>query len=192
MKSQARLERVHQVRGDLLLKGLIWLSILIFTLVGCSSPTLQEAIEKNHDQKVEILYQDDVDEVVLFMTEDYTGEPLLCLNTFTKENSGYKYNAGTGEHGQSVDLSSEYEIIKVSSVGDRSIGAIWGYFYDYPNAESVSYTLEDEQGNVIYTSDVEISEANSVYEKVPYAILEMTHNLYYQILDSENNVIVEW
>jgi hypothetical protein len=174
------------------MKKLIYLCFLLFILGGCSSATLLDAIEKKRDQNVEILYQDEVDKVVLFLTEDFTGQPMLSLNTFSKENSRYKYDAGTGEHGQSLDLSSEYEIVKVSSVGNSSIGAVWGYIYNYPNAETVSYTLEDAKGNVIYTSDVEISEENFVYEKLPVHIFEMTHSLKYKILDSENNVIAEW
>ena len=43
-----------------------------------------DAIEKNDSKNVEILLQDDTDNVVLFLSEDYTGQPMLSLNTFVE------------------------------------------------------------------------------------------------------------
>ncbi|WP_217586113.1 hypothetical protein [Lentibacillus saliphilus] len=166
--------------------------ILAMTLGGCSSATLFDAIEKNGRENVEILFQDDTDNVVLFLSEDYAGNPMLSLNTFLKEKSGYKYDSGTGEHAQSLDLSNKYEIIKVTSVGRNSFGALWGGVFNYPNAKTVSYSLKDEDGNVIYNSNVKITKTNIVYEKLPQHLYEQTQSLHYKILDDKNNVIVEW
>lgn len=165
--------------------------ILFFSLGGCSSPTLLDAIEKNGSENVEILFQDDDDQIVLFLNEDFTGQPMLSLNTYTKENSRYNYDSGTGEHAQGIDLSKEYEIIRVTSVGRSSIGAVWGGVFNYPNAETVNYTLEDEEGNVLYNSSLQITETNIVYEKIPQDVYEQTHSIRYKILDDEENVIVE-
>ncbi|WNF35252.1 hypothetical protein RJD24_12330 [Bacillaceae bacterium IKA-2] len=166
------------------------LIILTITLGGCSSPTLLDAIEKNGSRSVEILFQDEIDKVVIFLNEDFTGQPLLSLNTFFKENSRYKYDSGTGEYAQNINLSDEDEIIIVRSVGNSSFGAVWGYV-NYPNANTVIFSLEDEDGTVIYTSRIEITETNIVYEKLQLDIFEQTNSLYYKILDNEDNVIVE-
>lgn len=167
------------------------LIILSITLGGCSSPTLMEAIEKNGSKSIEILFQDDTDNVVLFLNEDYTGQSMLSLNTFFKEHSGYKYDSGTGEHAQNVDLSNKYEIIRVTSVGKNLFGALWGGVFNYPKATTVSYSLKDEDGNAIYNSSVKITKTNIVYEKLPQDIYEQTHSLQYKILDEKDNVIVE-
>ncbi|MDN4608555.1 hypothetical protein [Sporosarcina highlanderae] len=71
--------------------------ILLIILGGCSSPTLKDALERNGSKNVEILFQDHTDNVVLFLNEDDTGQPMLSLNTFVRENSRYKYDSGTGE-----------------------------------------------------------------------------------------------
>ena len=149
-----------------------------------------DAIKKNGNINVEILFQDNIDNVVLFLNEDYTGQPVLSLNTFVEENSRYKYDSGTGEYSQNIDLN-ESEIINVSSVGNSSISALWGGVINYPNANTVSYSLKDEDGNVIYNSSVKISGTNIVYEKLSPDIYEQTHSLHYKILDDKGNVIVE-
>ncbi|WP_088102859.1 hypothetical protein [Halalkalibacter urbisdiaboli] len=171
---------------------LIYLLLIIFIILGgCSSPTLIDAIGKK-TSIVEVLFEDDNDNVVLFLSEDYTGKPMLVLNTYTMENSRYKYNPGTGGDAQSIDLSGKYEIVRVTSVGNSSFGALWGGVFNYPNAATVSYSLEDKNGNVLYTSNVEITETNIVYEKLSQEIYDKTATLHYKILDDKNNVIVEW
>lgn len=172
---------------------LLFLPVIILSIIlgGCSSTTLMDAIEKNGSKNVEILFQDNTDNVVLFLNEDYTGQPILSLNTFIKENSRYKYDSGTGESSQRLDLSNEYEIINVTSFGNSSISALCGVVFNYPNANKVSYSLKDEDGNVIYNSSVNITRTNIVYEKLPLEIYEQTHSLHYKILDDKDNVIVE-
>ena len=172
---------------------LFFLLVIILSIIfgGCSSPTLMDAIEKNGSKNVEILFQDNTDNVLLFLNKEYTGQPMLILNTFVKENSRYKYDSGTGEYSQGIDLSNEYEIINVTSVGNSSISALWGGVFNYPNANTVSYSLKDEDGKVIYNSSVKITGTNIVYEKLPLDIYEQTHSLHYKILDDKDNVIVE-
>ncbi|TFB13466.1 hypothetical protein E3U55_15955 [Filobacillus milosensis] len=148
-------------------------------------------MEEVFDVNIKILYQDDVDEIVLFLTEDYTGQPMLCLNTFTKEDSSYKYDHGTGGHCQNLDLSNKYEIVNVTSVGNSSNSAVWGYLHNYPDAETVSYTLEDEKGNIIYSSEIEIAKENFIFEQLPVDIFERTHSHHYKVLDKESNTIIE-
>jgi hypothetical protein len=172
---------------------LIYLLLIIFIILGgCASPTLIDAIGKSGIENVEVLFEDDNDNVVLFLSEDYTGKPMLILNTYTMENSRYKYNSGTGGYAQSIDLSGKYEIVRVTSVGNSSFGALWGGVFNYPNADTVSYSLEDKNGNVLYTSSAEITETNIVYEKLPQDIYDKTDKLHYKISDDKNNVIVEW
>ena len=163
------------------------LIILSLILGGCSSPTLLDAIEKNGSKNVDILFQDETNNVVLFLNEDYTGQPLLSLNIYTKEKSRYKYSSGTGEFAVQLDLSKENEIIKFTSVGNSSFGVLWGGVFNYPNATTVNYSLRDEDGNVIYHSSVKITK-NIVYEKLPQDIFEKNHSLYYTILDDKGIV----
>lgn len=172
---------------------LFFLLVILLSIIvgGCSSPTLMDAIEKNGNRNTEILFQDTTDNVVLFLNEDYTGQPMLSLNTFIKENSGYKYDSGTGEYSHHIDLSNEYEIINVSLVGNSSISALWGGVFNYHNASTVGYSLKDEDGNLIYNSSVQITGTNIVYEKLPLDIYERTHSLHYKILDDKDNVIFE-
>jgi hypothetical protein len=151
-----------------------------------------EAINKEDRGNVEILFQDDIDKVVLFLSEDYSGQPMLSLNSFTLDDSRYRYESGTGEHAQSIDLENQYEIIRVTKVGNSSIKALWGGVFNYPDATSVSYSLKDDEDNEIYNSKVNITENNIVYEKLPDGIYEQTYSLHYKILDEKNNVIVEW
>ena len=171
----------------LILPLLIILSIIIG---GCSTPTLLDAIVKNGSKNVEILFQDETNTVVLFLNEDNTGQPLLSLNTFSKEKSRYKYSID-GERAQGIDLANEYEIIKVTTVGNSSFGALWGGVFNYPNANTLSYSLRDEDGNVIFNSSVKITEKNIVFEKLPQNIFETHHSLYYMILDDKGNVIFD-
>jgi hypothetical protein len=168
-------------------------SVILFVILlgGCSSSTLVDTIKKTGRENIEILYQDDNDKVVLFLDKDFTGQPMLCLNNFSKENSKYEYDAGTGESAHNIDLSSKYEFVTVTSVGNSTIGAIWGGIFNYPNANIVEYTLKDEDGNVIHNSSVEITDKNIVYVKLPQEIYAKFETLHYKILDDENKVIVE-
>lgn len=85
--------------------------ILLFILItGCSSASLLEAIEKDGRGNVEILFQDHQDNVVIFLNEDFTGQPMLSLNTYSMKNSTYRYES-SGEHAQNIDLNNQYEII---------------------------------------------------------------------------------
>lgn len=161
-------------------------------LTGCSSTSLLDAIEKEGRGNVEILFQDDIDKVVIFLNESDTGQPMLSLNTFTMEGSRYSYDSGTGEHAQNVDIKNQYEIIKVTPVGHSSIIALWGGVFNFPNATTVSYVLKDDEDNEIYHSEVKIAENNIVYEKLPDGVYEQTVSFHYKILDKENNIIVEW
>lgn len=167
------------------------LILLLTLLAGCSYASLSDAIDKEGRINVEILLQDDRDKVVIFLSEDYTGQPMLSLNTFTKEDSRYRYNAGTGEFAQNIDITNQFEIIKVTPVGHSSIIAVWGGVFNYPNATTVSYVLKDVEDNEIYRSKVEITD-NIVYEKLPDGIYEQAESFHYKILDGKNNVIVEW
>lgn len=174
------------------MRFLYLLLILIITLItGCSSTSLLDAIEKEGRINVEILFQDNIDKVVIFLNEDYTGQPMLSLNTYSMENSRYRYESGTGEHAQNIDLKNEYEIVNVTAVGNSSIGAIWGGVFNYPNATTVSYILKNDKDKEIYNSEVKISENNIVYDKLPVGIYEQADSIHYKILDKENNVIVE-
>jgi hypothetical protein len=168
------------------------LTVFAVILGGCSSTSLIDAIEKSGTQNVEILFQDDSDNVVLFLNEDDSGQPMLSLNTYSKDSSRFKYDSGTGEHAQRIELTDKYEIIRVTSVGRSSFGALWGGIFNYPNAVAVSYTLEDLNGNEIYKSQVELTETNIVYEKLPEEILEQMDSLHYKILDATGDIIVEW
>ncbi|MRG86016.1 hypothetical protein GH754_06685 [Salinibacillus xinjiangensis] len=160
-------------------------------LGGCSPATLLDAIEESGREHTEILFEDNNDNVVIFLSEDYTGQPMLSINTFSVDDSGYKYNSGSGEHSSDIDTSKIFEKIRVTSVGNNSFGALWGTVF-LPNAETVNYSLEDENGDVIYTSSIEISEKNSVYQKLPEDIYDHTKRLHYKILDDHNDVLVEW
>ncbi|MDW0117221.1 hypothetical protein QTL97_09755 [Sporosarcina thermotolerans] len=166
------------------------LILLLFVLAGCSSASLSDAIDKDGRINVEILFQDDIDKVVLFLNEDYSGQPMLSLNTFTKEDSRYIYNAG-GEFAQNVNITNQFKIIKLTPVGHSSIIALWGGVFNYPNATTVSYVLKDDEDNEIYRSKVKITD-NIVYEKLPDGIYEQAKSFHYKILDGKNNVIVEW
>lgn len=168
------------------------LILFVILLGGCSASTLDDAIKNSGRESVDILYQDDNDKIVLFLEKDFSGQPMLCLNVFTKVDSRYEYDAGTGEHAQNIDLSNKYEFVKATLVGNSSIGALWGGVFNYPNAKTVKYSLKDENENVIFTSSVEIIDKNIVYEKIPQEIYEKFETLQYEILDAENNVIVEW
>ena len=163
----------------------------VILIGGCSASTLADAIEKTGREGIEILYKDDNDKVVLFLDKDFTGQPMLCLNTFTKVDSRYEYDAGTGEHAQNIDLPNKYEIVKITMVGNSSIGALWGGVFNYPNAKTVKYSLKDKDGNVILTSSVEITDKDIVYEKIPQEIYGKYETLHYEILDAENNLVVE-
>ncbi|MFC5602797.1 hypothetical protein [Sporosarcina koreensis] len=162
------------------------LILLLTLLAGCSSASLLDAINKEGRINVEILFQDDIDKVVIFLNEDDAGQPMLSLNTFTKEDSRYRYNSGTGEHAQIVDLTNQYEIIKITPVGHSSIIALWGGVFNYPNATTVSYVLKDDEDNEIYSSEVKITD-NIVYEKLPDGIYEKAESFHYKTLDGNHN-----
>ena len=163
------------------------LILLITLLAGCSSASLLGAIEKEGYSNVQILFQDDTDHVVIFLNEGDSGQQFLSLNTYSMENSWYRYN-GNGVFSQMVDISNKHENIRVNTVGNSSIVAIWGGVFNYPNATTVSYILKDKEGNEIYNSEVNI-ENNTVYEKLPASIYEQMESYYYKIIDGKNNVI---
>ncbi|QHS23708.1 hypothetical protein GWK91_12425 [Virgibacillus sp. MSP4-1] len=167
------------------------LLILVIFLGGCSSATLLDAIEESGRENTEILFKDNNDDVVIFLSEDYTGQPMLSLNTFSADDSRYEYNSGSGEHSSDIDTSKKFEKIRVTSVGNSSFGALWGAVF-LPNAETVNYSLEDGNGDVIYTSSIKISEKNIVYQKLSKDIYNNTKRLHYKILDDQNDVLVEW
>lgn len=167
------------------------LLILVTLLVGCSSSSLLSAIKKEGRKNVNVLFQDDIDQVVIFLSEDDTGQSMLSLNTYSMANSRYRYASGTGEIAQNIDLKDQYEIVSISTVGNSSVKALWGVVINYPDATTVSYILKDVEDNEIYKSEVKIKKKNVVYEKLPAVIYEQTESIHYKILDGENNVLVE-
>jgi len=172
-------------------RHLIILLILALMLVGCSSSTLLDAIKKSGHENVKILIQDESDKVVLFLSEDGTGQPMLVLNSFSKNGSAYHYDSGTGEYGQSIDVSNKYEIVTFSKVGNYSFGAVWGGVFNYPNATTVTYSLKDQHGDVIHQSNIKITDSNIVYEKISQDILKKIDSFQYKILDHNGDMIIE-
>ncbi|MBS4177001.1 hypothetical protein [Lederbergia citrea] len=169
---------------------LIYPLILFMILGGCSSTTLIDVIEENGYENVEILFQDDNEKVVIFLHRNYLGQSLLSLNTFTLKNSRYKYESN-GEYAQGIDLSSKHVILSVSSVGNSSFSALWGWVFSYPDASIVEYSFEDQNGKIICSSSVNLTKNNILYEKLPQNVYERIDILHYKIMDNEGKVIVE-
>ncbi|WP_138420881.1 hypothetical protein [Aquibacillus sediminis] len=168
-------------------------SSLIFILIlgGCSSSTLHEAIQKTDRENVKILVQDDSDNIVVFLNEDYTGQPMMSLNTFSEKNGSYSYNFN-GEYSKNVDLKGKYEFVRASQVGNSSNSVIWGGIFNYPDADIVTYSLSDEKGNTLYESSVGLNEENIVFQQLPHNIYEKSEEFHYKVLNNECNVIIEW
>ncbi|RFB11431.1 hypothetical protein DZB84_21125 [Bacillus sp. HNG] len=166
------------------MKKFYLLFFMFVFLAGCSSSTLKDAIRKNGNMNVDVLFQDEYDKVVIFYNEDNTGQPFLSINTFSKDYLGYKYDSGTGEYTQGLNIT-------VSTVGNSEFGAFWGGVFDYPNAHSVRYILKDENENNIYESTINITEKDVVYEKLNHDIYNKIHSLHYQILDADGKVLYE-
>lgn len=172
------------------MKAAYLLFALVFALAGCSSSTLLEAIEKTGRESVEVLIQDDNDEIVVFLSEDYEGHSKISLDDFSLENGRYEYDTN-GEFAKNVDLTEKNEFVKVSRVGVSSNAVIWGSVFNYPDVAKMSYTLLDDKENVLYESNVDVNEQNIMLQKLPNGIYEEVEYIQYQILDEEENIIIE-
>ncbi|EDL66534.1 hypothetical protein [Bacillus sp. SG-1] len=147
-----------------------------------------EPVNKN----VEVLFQDDTDKIVIFSSRNKPNKTLHILNSFSKTDGKYKYETGTGEFAKNVDIEGEYEFLKVSKVTNTSNSIVWGAVFNYEDAEKISYTPLDVNDNILHQSTIFLTEKNTVADKLPQGIYEKVDEIHYQVIDSDENVIVEW
>ncbi|MFY3791824.1 hypothetical protein ACOQFO_09025 [Ureibacillus sp. MALMAid1270] len=170
-------------------KNYLFLFLIIF-LSGCSSASLQEAIEKSGGySKVQILFEEVNDQVVIFHGEDRNAKQIIGLNVYST-GIGNRYEPGTGEHSQPVDIYSDFDTINISRIDHDSKTILWGWLYNYPSAKEFNYTIIGNNGNVIYESTIEVKENGIIYEKLPIDIGEVLR-YHFKIYDDEGNIISE-
>lgn len=159
-------------------------------LSGCSSTSLEEAIEKNRYDNVQILFEDTNDQVVIFYGEDTLGTSTLGLNVYSTGITGYRYESGTGETSRKINKESTLDMVNVERINHNSMTVLWGWLYNYPNAREFDYTIFGKDGNEIYTSTIKVNENGVVYEKLPIDLGDIL-KYHYKIYDNEGNIIGE-
>ncbi|MDR7071556.1 hypothetical protein [Fictibacillus barbaricus] len=168
-----------------------FISVILFCiLLGCSATKLEDAISSPDLEKVSILYQDDNDEIVIFLSKNAAGGEMISLNKYTKTGNVYGYDVN-GEFAVNIDRDIQDEFLTVSPVGNSSIKVFWGFVFNYQGAETVKYSLEDEAGNILYESSIRINKNHIVIEKLPKGIDSDKVTLRYQVLDHNGKVLVE-
>ncbi|MRG87599.1 hypothetical protein [Salinibacillus xinjiangensis] len=66
------------------MKKSVALFFVFLLLVGCYSPSLEEAINKKGYENVEVLFQDDTDKIVIFSSRNKPNQTLHTLNSISK------------------------------------------------------------------------------------------------------------
>ncbi|SHG18484.1 hypothetical protein [Ornithinibacillus halophilus] len=175
-------------------KGLLLLVLLIL-MSGCSSSSLEEAVRNSgydHDQP-DILYQDDENGIVIFLTKNSQDEYMIVQSTYKKTLfDNFKVDSNNN-YGVIVDISNRYEFITLDAIGNESDNPkhlVWGGVYQYPGAEVVNYSVISEDGDEIYSSSVEI---NSKHVFVDFlqddSYISGAEKVYYEVLDNEGNIL---
>jgi hypothetical protein len=165
-------------------------AILLCILFGCSATKLEDAISSPDRGKVSILYQDDNNKIVIFSSKNAAGGEMISLNQFSKTGNVYEYDVN-GEFAKNIDRDIQDDFLTVSSVGNSSMKVFWGYVFNYQGAETVKYSLENENGTTLYESTIRINKNHIVIEKLPKGIDDDVEKLRYQILDHNRKVLVE-
>lgn len=172
----------------------LYLLLFLFFVTGCSSGTLEEAIMSSgfeHEQP-DILYQNDEDGIVIFLTKNVDDEYMIVQSTYSKTfGNFYKVNKERDD-GVVVDISNPFEFISLDEIdgSDHSIHIVWGGVFRYPGAEEVHYSVIDEDGDKFYESTVEINSNHVFVDLLNHDLsLTGTEKLMYEVLDQEGNVL---
>ncbi|SES65813.1 hypothetical protein SAMN05216389_101281 [Oceanobacillus limi] len=174
------------------------LSILVlvgFLVGGCSHATLLEAIEGSglveHD-KPEILYSDDEEGIVIFLAKDSEGNYRLCRGSYTVSNNRYNVES-SGYYAKEVNIFGKSDFIAVDSIedgSDKQKHIVWGGIFHYPKAEEVHYFVKDENGEELHQNKTVITSKHIFIDELP-AHIEEPHEVTYQVVDDEGNIIVD-
>ncbi|MUK88885.1 hypothetical protein GMD78_10820 [Ornithinibacillus sp. L9] len=175
------------------------LSILMFigliVVSGCSHSTLKEAIDNSglaqYDEP-EILYRNDDEGIVIFLTKDAEGSYIVCRGTYTKKNDRFKVD-DSSHFARNVDIVNKYEFLTIDSIEDESNNPkrfIWGGVFHYPQAEKVQYIINDEEGNELHQNSTEINNKHIFLDTIPDDVKDL-HEVNYQVLDAEGNILYD-
>lgn len=159
---------------------------------SCSSPTLLDAIEDEGHKNVDILLQEEGEHIVVFLSGDKEDNRMISLNTYQKKRNGYIYSAN-GEYAKNIDHKMKEDYVTVSTVGNTQTLVLWGYVLNIPNADTLAYTLSDEDGSSIFESKAKFNENFVVLEHIsPDEIDPNAFNqLSYKVLDKNGDVLIE-
>ncbi|MFD2042947.1 hypothetical protein ACFSTA_01345 [Ornithinibacillus salinisoli] len=175
-----------------------YLTVFVFIVIiasGCSHSTLKEAINSSglseHDEP-EILFQNDDDGIVIFLTKDAEGSYIVCRSEYSLKNERYKVET-SDPFTKKVDIVNRNEFLTVDLIEDGSdnpIRIVWGGVFHYPQAEKVEYMIKDKEGNSLHQNSTDINSKHIFLDKLPDHI-EDTDDITFQVLDNEGNVLFD-
>jgi hypothetical protein len=172
---------------------LITLFVVIF-LVGCAANTLQEAIMDSvygKYDKPEILYQDDDEGIVIFLTKNEDGEYIICRSSYEKKGLERYVLDTSGDHSIPVELGKKSEFITLNSISGKSgdpFYVIWGGIFHYPGAKQVAYKIHSTEGTKILQNNVDINKKHVFVDVIEEQISD-SYSITFDIVDKEGNVL---
>ncbi|WP_096156229.1 MULTISPECIES: YgdI/YgdR family lipoprotein [Bacillus] len=174
------------------MKKLTIVLIIFLFLSGCSSPTLQNTIEKSGMGKVNILFQDEKDGTVIYLKEEGNDQNLLVITTFFKTEYLDRYRLGS--HSESKVINPLEKDDDISFFYSENIDAIilWGLASGYSDIDRADYTILDDYGNILHNSSVKLSKNNLIFDKLPNEIKPSSiKSILYKLTSTDGKVIVD-
>ncbi|CAM3258585.1 hypothetical protein PALU110988_11930 [Paenibacillus lupini] len=152
------------------------LLLTLTVLSGCSYSTLDEAIQKKWDDRIEVLYVDEEHQSVIFLdpSKDNPNHSVYVYSTYKKSGNAYRYSTDP-EHGTSFSVSSDLIpfLFKWNGGDKKTDNVIWGAIRSDITVKEIAVTCTPRN-----------DESKEIKFKIP------VHNqvfIYYPELDFQNS-----
>ncbi|MBB6452660.1 hypothetical protein HNQ94_001106 [Salirhabdus euzebyi] len=184
---------------DFKLVAIILIFIILINYVSSvfafSYTTLEEAINKSgygEHGEIEILYQNEKENIVIFLAKNFVDEYMLVLSTYSENKGKYTY-INNGSHIQGIDFTEHnYHFVNITLLDNQEmepIPVVWGVYFE-PKAKKAKYTLLNESGDRVFEDYVEMEKSMFV-DIIPMEIYDDFDTIKYQFIDQKNFILFE-